>query len=691
MGRAWAVLLLACAILAGPPATGHAPTPGFVGEGPGFTVATYSYDSSATCMPEPGGALDCLRFIGIGGTEVADKPCPEVLDSQWNNAHIGHINAVTSLNPGTGSNTGLTTGSVNLFHFGDPGVGAASLYENPAQIENNGAVSANGVMMWTDGYFRGAWTVDVVDTPNANDFRVGDVHQGLAASYCIWGAMEERGPYFFIDGTSGDGVNAGSGSYADIDLAWYYRNLYLSYYPTETQAKMHYVLFQTSFYDDPVPPPVTADAFGPYAGASGDVVPITGAGFNGVGPYTCVWSATGVTLGDSTSCNTTVSRTISCPTLSSVAVLTLTVTDAIGQTASDTASLSVSRTCPPTAIFTFTQADSCTDVRVTFDAGASSDPDGGTLTQYVWDFGDGSTATLTTPTTLHEYAADGLYMVTVTVTDNEGETGVSTAGMVQAKADYNCPPSIDNVPGLAVLTGALVQFTVTGADPDGDPLTFSAFDLPAGAVFDAASRSFSWTPGTAGTFCFSFRVSDGVAHATTRTCIQVNPESYDADRDGMSDEQDNCPDLANPSQADADGDGLGDACDPQPGIPSAEPSPGRRTSTPVADMDMDGIADDQDNCPAVANASQTDADGNGIGDHCETLQAMGGAPPVQQTSTQALSGPAMECPSCDAAVGGHAGATAQVHATTVAGFFLALVLAVVVVLGLVAWAKRRSR
>jgi len=73
--------------------------------------------------------------------------------------------------------------------------------------------------------------------------------------------------------------------------------------------------------------------------------------------------------------------------------------------------------------------------------------------------------------------------------------------------------------------------------------------------------------------------------------------SNDADGDGFCANTDNCPSVSNASQTDTDGDGQGDACD--------------------SDDDGDGVGDSTDNCQYDVNPTQTDSDSDGAGNACD--------------------------------------------------------------------------
>jgi hypothetical protein len=88
---------------------------------------------------------------------------------------------------------------------------------------------------------------------------------------------------------------------------------------------------------------------------------------------------------------------------------------------------------------------------------------------------------------------------------------------------------------------------------------------------------------------------------TTLNQIVVATAVEDVDSDGLPNDADNCPLVANGDQADADSDGVGDLCE--------------------LDSDEDGVDDNQDNCPTVTNTDQSDGDSDGIGDACDDCPA----------------------------------------------------------------------
>jgi PKD repeat protein len=123
--------------------------------------------------------------------------------------------------------------------------------------------------------------------------------------------------------------------------------------------------------------------------------------------------------------------------------VTLTVTQDDAQTAS--ASQTVTAVAPPpVAAFVVSQSPTTGDP-VLFDGSPSADPyatipDGG----YSWDFGDGSTAVGPAPS--HVYAAPGVHVVTLTVTDADGSRSVQQQVVVAPSPPAARPATTNSSP-----------------------------------------------------------------------------------------------------------------------------------------------------------------------------------------------------------------------------------------------------
>ncbi|CCE74741.1 conserved hypothetical protein [Clavibacter nebraskensis NCPPB 2581] len=159
----------------------------------------------------------------------------------------------------------------------------------------------------------------------------------------------------------------------------------------------------------------------------------------------------------------------------------------------------------PTAVIASTTADLVANL----DGRASSDPDG-TIASWAWEFGDGTTGT--GPSIAHPYAKAGTYQVALTVTDEKGATGRTTASVTVTAPPVNQAP-------VAAFTSTAVNLVASldaspSSDPDG---TVASWSWAFGDGTTGTGRTTTHAYAAAGTFAVSLTVTDDKGLATTTT------------------------------------------------------------------------------------------------------------------------------------------------------------------------------
>ncbi len=105
---------------------------------------------------------------------------------------------------------------------------------------------------------------------------------------------------------------------------------------------------------------------------------------------------------------------------------------------------------------------------IMFDASGSFDHEG-EIVSYMWDFGDGNHGSGEAVT--HTYGAQEVYFVTLTVSDNEGNTGNDSTLVFIGRS--NDPPNTPIVDGpLEGKKGVEYDYNFSALDPDGDDVYF---------------------------------------------------------------------------------------------------------------------------------------------------------------------------------------------------------------------------
>ncbi len=141
-------------------------------------------------------------------------------------------------------------------------------------------------------------------------------------------------------------------------------------------------------------------------------------------------------------------------------------------------------------------------VAVQFSSAGSNDSDG-SITGYAWNFGDGASSSAANPS--HTYSSAGNYTVSLTVTDNDGDTGAD-ATTADIAPPANVPPTAEANGPYTGSAGVAVQFSSAGSNDSDGSITGYAWDFGDGNTSSAENPSHTYS--SAGNYTVSLTVTD---------------------------------------------------------------------------------------------------------------------------------------------------------------------------------------
>ncbi|GCL62425.1 Ig-like domain-containing protein [Pseudaquabacterium pictum] len=267
------------------------------------------------------------------------------------------------------------------------------------------------------------------------------------------------------------------------------------------------------------------------SGLDGSAISIaTAAGFTDVDGDTLSYSATGLPPGLSIDASTglisgTLSAAASAGGTAGVYTVTVTASDGLGGTASQTFAFTVSNPGPNA---TADNAGGSEDTAITGNVLANDSDDDSLTATLVSGPAHGSVTLAADGSYTYTPAADfnGTDSFTYTVTDAQGAT--ATAAVTISVAPVNDSPGASGTPLAAEsgLDGSAVSIATAAAftDADGDTLSYSATGLPPGLSIDASTGLISGTlsaaasaGGTAGVYSVAVTASDGLGGTASQT------------------------------------------------------------------------------------------------------------------------------------------------------------------------------
>ena len=201
--------------------------------------------------------------------------------------------------------------------------------------------------------------------------------------------------------------------------------------------------------------------------------------------------------------------------------VTLTVTDPAGSTESLVRVINVSAVDAPTGLLNVTPDPPFVDKQAVFTS-AQKAATGHSIERYEWDFGDGTTASSTTPSIAKTFTAIGIYVVTVSAFDDLGQAGIAVK-TVTVGSSVTAPVAVFTVAPSSPTAGVQATFIGTSSTVGaGATIANYSWNAGDGQVFDSGTTATqAVTYGAAGTYVATLTVTDSLGRQSVRSLTVV--------------------------------------------------------------------------------------------------------------------------------------------------------------------------
>ncbi|MBL91653.1 MAG: hypothetical protein CMH56_07545 [Myxococcales bacterium] len=241
--------------------------------------------------------------------------------------------------------------------------------------------------------------------------------------------------------------------------------------------------------------------------------------------------------------------------------------------------------------------------------------------------------------------------------DDEGQESAPAEFLITVSPVNDAPVFTETTPSESIRIprhGDDLSFVVEATDVDGDTLSYSIANMPAGATFDASTATFNYPSmyQTVGSNMLALKADDGELSALRPILLEVfwvlidedgdtlddylemefglDPTTVDSDGDGIHDATEfgdgetptdtDGDEVVDALDTDSDGDGLSDAFEAGDNNVDTDPVDTDEDGVPDwidLDSDDDTVGDANDNCHLIVNTDQQDTDDDGLGDLCD--------------------------------------------------------------------------